>query len=495
MTWHRILGMCFVVLLGFDCASPVWGEELDLAFPHSEAKLRLRLNLQVADQSPDAVWNAFLDKWLQYFDRDGNKGLSGAEATRVFPLPLISQQPAPLVFSQVDANGDGNGSREELGAYYRQMGFHPIVFIAQQASPAELRLSEFLYQQLDQDGDATLSAMELRRATDLLHTLDADEDDVLTVDELQAGSIALKAPSPGRENGSGPVATPDVLQPLAMDEMTHPNAILNVVFGAAPSLSLTGTEGKLIEPLAPPTTDAVPLRVGENACAVSISGVSKLKSFQSAKSFCLAQFRTAFGDKTQVSKRQISSDASLKSLIEMFDPADRDLDGSLNLMELTGFLALIEEGVASQTIVTLSSHGRNLFETLDTDQDRRLTYSELNGAATRILPRAGSPMAQETSIAGLTRDQIGIRYQLHIERGTPGNTFGPIQIPGKTIRLTQVPFPATVKGPRWFDLLDRNSDGVLSPREFSGAPQVFAKLDTNSDGLISVQEALDVKKD
>jgi hypothetical protein len=37
--------------------------------------------------------------------------------------------------------------------------------------------------------------------------------------------------------------------------------------------------------------------------------------------------------------------------------------------------------------------------------------------------------------------------------------------------------------------MDRNGDGVVSPREFVGPPEVFRKLDTDGDGLISAEEA------
>ena len=37
--------------------------------------------------------------------------------------------------------------------------------------------------------------------------------------------------------------------------------------------------------------------------------------------------------------------------------------------------------------------------------------------------------------------------------------------------------------------MDRNGDGVLSPREFLGPPEVFRKLDADGDGVISPAEA------
>ena len=64
-----------------------------------------------------------------------------------------------------------------------------------------------------------------------------------------------------------------------------------------------------------------------------------------------------------------------------------------------------------------------------------------------------------------------------------------------------VPVPAVANRPRptgaeasrapaWFRAMDRNGDGVISPREFLGPPEVFRKLDLNGDGVISPEEAV-----
>jgi hypothetical protein len=37
--------------------------------------------------------------------------------------------------------------------------------------------------------------------------------------------------------------------------------------------------------------------------------------------------------------------------------------------------------------------------------------------------------------------------------------------------------------------MDRNGDGVISPREFLGPPELFRKLDADGDGAISPAEA------
>ena len=43
--------------------------------------------------------------------------------------------------------------------------------------------------------------------------------------------------------------------------------------------------------------------------------------------------------------------------------------------------------------------------------------------------------------------------------------------------------------PNWFQAMDRNGDGDLSRREFTGSADVFNKLDHDQDGLIDGTEA------
>lgn len=43
--------------------------------------------------------------------------------------------------------------------------------------------------------------------------------------------------------------------------------------------------------------------------------------------------------------------------------------------------------------------------------------------------------------------------------------------------------------PEWFQKMDRNADGDVSRREFTGSPAQFQRVDADGDGLISREEA------
>ena len=45
----------------------------------------------------------------------------------------------------------------------------------------------------------------------------------------------------------------------------------------------------------------------------------------------------------------------------------------------------------------------------------------------------------------------------------------------------------------WFRRMDRNADGDVSRREFTGSPAAFSRFDKDRDGLIAPSEASDSK--
>src|SRR5262249_23611741 len=64
-----------------------------------------------------------------------------------------------------------------------------------------------------------------------------------------------------------------------------------------------------------------------------------------------------------------------------------------------------------------------------------------------------------------------------------------VQQPGGFYQPAQAVPPRSTRGPLWFRKMDRNGDGDVSQREFTGSPEQFKKLDLDGDALISVDEA------
>jgi Ca2+-binding EF-hand superfamily protein len=341
----------------------------------------------------------------------------------------------------LDTNGDGKASRAEWKEFYRRAGFTPVVVRMVPAAVDSLRVSEILFRQLDRDGDGQLSKAELEQAPALLRRFDMDEDEVLTAAEILDGGAGVVVRAPERS----PVET-------ASSGEAGADAILKLAVGKGQSTA--------------------PVTWAEGICTAGMP--RSATPLRATTEFYLALFRSAAGEKAAVELKDLEDDPTFQALASLLPYADRNGDGKLTRAELEAFLALIELGAGCRVQVTVTTRGRNLFDLLDANGDGRLDLRELNRAAQ--VP------------AGLRREGITQRYHLQVDRTAAGSSFGPVALAGASKRTPGVPVPGR-RGPRWFQAMDRNGDGYLSPREFLGSPEQFRLLDTDGDGLISVEEA------
>jgi hypothetical protein len=92
-------------------APPARADAPDLLASGGKESVRLRLEVTVDGEPPEAAWEAFLDRLFDFLDRDGDGVLSPQEAARAIPLPLPGRREVVLDFAKLDADRDGKGRR------------------------------------------------------------------------------------------------------------------------------------------------------------------------------------------------------------------------------------------------------------------------------------------------------------------------------------------------------------------------------------------------
>jgi Ca2+-binding EF-hand superfamily protein len=449
----------FVAILLCVFAAQVRAEDFSvIVFPDNAEPALLQLDLTAAEKQADLSWRLFFTSFFQFFDRDRDGFWSEAETKRVFPLPLSGGRQLAPNFAGMDANGDGKLASSEIQPYYRKNGFTPVTIIVEVAGAETIALGGLPFHHLDRDGDGKLSAAELRQAVALLKRFDENEDEVLTATELFGTLRPAKVPPKTSLKLGSPEKAPPTTLKLAREGKSS-----LVGKGASFRLDASGLR----------------LRVPGGVCSIAFDDRSATAGFVAAKDFYLAQFKAAAGDKP-ATKQLFEDDPTTQVLAGLFAVADCDGDGKLTRVELDAFFAVIEMGLASRVIVTVTDRGPNLFDLFDADGDGRLDLDELTRAA-KTLP---DELARDKP---LTHGAVPMSYRLVVSWGPVGDSFGPV--PFGAAAKPKPPAAIPARGPAWFRAMDKNGDGFVSPREFIGPPQLFAKFDANQDGRISVEEA------
>jgi Ca2+-binding EF-hand superfamily protein len=429
-----------------------------LVLPGAKGPCRLRLDLVVDGRSPLAAWDLFLDKLFDHFDADGDGWLSRAEAARIMPLPLPGGRHLVIDFARLAAE-NGKVTRAGLKAFCRANGFTPIVVVVTPPSANDLHLANLFLRCLDADGNGRLTPDELRRVPAAFREFDLNEDEYLDLEELLTPGRRARRSVAARVKVD-PVAR-EKDQVLRLDLSTKGRARLEEQ--RAPSLKLG----------APPQPGGLYRLHGPENWWVTFRAVQTTPDVRSAGDFLIAQFNDARGSAPALTKADLEEDAALAGFLDLLPYADRNGDGRLTLDELKGYLDLVELGMRAQVVVAVRDRDHNPFDFLDSDGDGRLSYLEQVSAPTLLGGKA---------------EVKGLPLQFDLSFGGPAvKSWGGVAIPAVK---RPIPPPVDVSGaPAWFRAMDRNGDGVISPREFIGPPEVFRRLDINGDGVISPAEA------
>ena len=155
---------------------------------------------------------------------------------------------------------------------------------------------------------------------------------------------------------------------------------------------------------------------------------------------------------------------------------DTNQDGKLTFLEINQALKQSESIWNYQVRARAAEHPDGVFAWLDTDHDQFLSAREIRTAPSRLLPLLNEDQQ-------LKANEIPDTVVIQFGRGEPEQDDQRFQLVRRTSsRPTDLP--------RWFTHMDANADGEISETEFLGPIATFGNLDLNGDRFLKPDEAL-----
>ena len=469
-------------------ADPV-APTLELAVVGDGQLARLEVRASVDGTPVPAVWDDTFAKLHAYFDRDGNGSLDEKEAARLPAAKALRQAmgngftppvgTAPA-FSDLDRNGDGKVTADELDAAYRAAGVGGV-YVGVGRLPAGPELTAALLKQFATDRDGTVGEKEWKAGIEGLNKLDKNDDELIGADELMpkalypgaAGTLLLSPPAADQ-------TPPDVLAKLPLVRLpadagdTHWAKELARRAPAVRADELSGWRKKGADArweIKFATKPAEHERFAYSAGGVRLDGWVACGRVDDALASARKELTAQMDGKPDPEPPTGGGRRRAGGGLDWLTPvADRDGDGKLSAKELDGWLDLQTLIARGQVLFTVFDGG-GLFEVLDANHDGALSVRELRGGWERL-----------TAAGAVAYGKFDLKKQPRVVLVAASRGY------------TSTLVADARRGPDWFKAMDRNGDGDVSRREFTGPADVFDALDTDADGLLSADEAEKAKK-
>jgi Ca2+-binding EF-hand superfamily protein len=467
-----------------------------------EAQLVPRSEVVAPDTTPDvspADGKITRTELISYFKRIGiqpflllyQPGNAPVVANRQ-PRQSATTPDIPL-FSRLDGNRDGKLSAEELTGALRTLRKLDLdddeTISAAELTPVS---NQFAGQQIAQDG-ARAAAMspflstgadesiskQVRRLIEKYDSNDPAKSGVEGVgvrnQKLSQRELGVSAEVLGRYDGDGDgqLDFDELRQFLTSPE---PAVTLTMNLETGEPLKSESTRDDLREKLRTTPDGAANINLGTIQLTIVRGAIANAGT---AEAFLKPQFMAADADANGYLEKPEAERAYLFGAT--FENLDTDKNGKVFLDEAIAFFQIRFDAARSRTVLNISEQGRTLFEILDTDRDRRLSFRELQAAADKLA------LWDKDGDGLLAESEVPLQYRLTIARGNLpalGGNFIDVRM-----NSSGTPSERTA-GPLWYRKMDKNRDGEVSRREFLGETATFEKLDSNHDGFLDVNEAV-----
>jgi Ca2+-binding EF-hand superfamily protein len=393
--------------------------------------------------------------------------------------------------------------------------------------------AERLFGALDADADGRLSGAEIKDALASLAKQDFDQDETISTDELVPTNYAQYFASPSFISPSAPQATflsvtdrasyrTAATQLMAKyDTKEQDKALSQAEIGINEKVfaehDIDGN-GKwdfeeIQQYLRSPTADVI-VRIqmglpskpraskiefehGEQLSSEVKNAIGSLNFPSNSVQMELSVNFSRIADLTTLLKGQFQSrDQDNNGYLDMEETQrlgagqtvliqlDKDSDGKLFLKEFLNGVLPVVQLLTQQVQLGVTDRGRDLFRILDSNGDSRLSKRELWAMPNR------AALWDKDNDGQITLSDVPQQYRLVADRGYVDlfNRINGVVVVNYNGMPTST-IPASNSGPLWFQRMDRNTDGDVSPKEFLGTAEDFQKLDRDGDGLISPEEA------
>jgi Ca2+-binding EF-hand superfamily protein len=478
----------------------------DVVYFAASRPVLLRLHVAVDGRPLSAAWDDYVTRVFKYLDANGDGVLDRDEAQRMpSPDALFGANygGAAPTLADLDADGDGKVTRDDLAGYFRRIGatpfqvpagsfqglndaYYDLAFlvdgevqtlqysIAGGGGANMDMVNDALFKLLDTDGDGKLSKEELLAAPAVLLKRDLNDDEMITPEEIVPGF---------RNRGQWYATLNGDVQNLTFYDVTS--------FGN---------------------------RAGNGPFWLASPGASKTELARR-----LQQHYRKSGEKDQPAPTKLAQkDLGLDDAT--FARLDVDGDGLLDAEELARFAQRppdleLKVDLGQKAAVALVKRGTALEAGVRTGKDGAVIL-EMDGARLDFTGQAAGKV-EAAKVAQQEREQYlqafkaadldkngyldmseAMRSPLYrnlfkvMDRDGDGKLFekevlaylDAYQELQAAARLSCATVGITTEGKGLFELLDADGDGRLSVREMRGAVKLLAELDRDGDGAISRAE-------
>ena len=360
---------------------------------------------------------------------------------------------------------------DELAAFYRGAGAGTVL-IGVGRLPGTAGLTTALIRSLDTDGNGKVGEEEWKAAAGTLKKLDTNDDELIGPGNWcrnsypgAAGTLLLTPPRPALHRRTCSRRCRSFSFPRTPRRRVGPSKSLvdmpRFQAGGLAEWRERGPDASWVVRLGDQPSAERFAFAGDGVRVSGWAASGKMKdSLSSARRAMTGRFEVPLAGPEGGGNRRRGGDLSWLTPI-----ADRDADGKLDRTELDAWLDLQSQIARGLVLVTVLD-GAGLFEILDTSHDGALSVRELRAAWER-LKEAGC---------------------------VTGDTFDRARLPRVLLAAVSWGYPRDLaivlpSGPAWSRAMDRNGDGDVSRREFTGPAAEFDKLDRDRDGLIDADEA------